>query len=249
MEVIRTSSLGIDIHWFPAGRRLPSLTLWMLGMVPKSRRAQAVLAEVLSQALSAGMSMIDALEVASDTMRGSRLRLFLSRVIYMINAGEELIDSFRWAGMPLHEDLRTAFKIGETRGSLHVELAAAARMLDPHINARCASAIGRRNSAKYFAESLARLLSQQPMTISILDEAARKVGRCDRRFRRVIRWLACDVEGGSSLADTLARYPDVFDPLFLRCVAHVKSRESMRRVLIRLSGNGSASELSFAAST
>jgi type II secretory pathway component PulF len=205
--------------------------------MPTAQRNQALLAELLSQALVSQMSFPEALRAVSQTLRGSRPGKLLRRVAGMVESGEEVADSFRWAGAPLHADVQAAIEVGESRGGLAIELAAAARRLDARVADHLDAAIGRPRSAREFAASLARLLSHEPMTVYLVHDAARLVGARDRDFRHVIQWLAIDMEGGSPFADALLWYPRVFDPMFVECVAHAQSRESLRRILARLSGD------------
>ena len=215
----------------------PTLTLF--SRIPVRRRVQAVVAEVLAQAVSAGMDGGEACDVASRTVRGwraRRVRRVLAEATRHVRAGYPLAQSIETAGMPLNPDLRAAIEVGEERGRLDAELAAAARRLDPSIERRVAAAIGRRPSVREFATSLARLLAEHPLTVGLVNDAARLVGAPDRGFRRALPRLLDDFEGGYPLADALARHPAVFDPLFVACLAHADTRDSMRRILARLSG-------------
>jgi type II secretory pathway component PulF len=75
------------------------------------------------------------------------------------------------------------------------------------------------------------------MTVAVVHDAARLAGGRDKRFARVILLLAEDIDGGGSLADALMRYPDIFDPMFIRCVEFAQSRASMCRALIPVVGD------------
>jgi type II secretory pathway component PulF len=237
MMMLRQVFAGI---WEPrrsgSRRRLFSPRLRLLGWMPASQNAQALFAEMFSQALASQMNFPEALRAASQVMQGSRLEELLRRVAGMVESGEDVVDRFRWAGIPLHPDVQAAIEVGESRGGLAIELAAAARRLDVCVSDHLNAAIGRPRSAREFAASLARLLAHEPMTVYLVHDAARLVGVRDRHFRHVIRWLAIDIEGGCPLADALIRYPRVFDSMFVECVSHAHSRESLRRVLARLGG-------------
>ena len=213
----------------------PALSL--LSRLPVRRRVQAVVAEVLAQAIAAGMDRVEACDVASRTVRGWRVRRVLAEATRHVRAGYPLAQSIETAGMPLNPDLRAAMEVGEERGRLDAELAAGARRLDPTIERRVAAAIGRRESVRQFARSLARLLAEHPLTVGLVSDAARLVGAPDRGFRRAVPRLLDDFEGGYPLSDALARHPAVFDALFVECVARADTRESMRRVLARLGGD------------
>jgi type II secretory pathway component PulF len=189
---------------------------------------------MLSQAIAAKLSLPDAMQVASKMMRGFPLGDLLSRAAEMVRLGEEVPDSLRWAGMTVHADIQAAFKVGEYHGNLGGELAAASRRLDARVADHLAAAIGRRRTARRFAQSLARLLAREPLTFDLVHDAARLVGARDRQFRRVIRWLALGIEGGLPFADALASFPKVFDLLFVRCVENAQSREQMRSILSRI---------------
>jgi type II secretory pathway component PulF len=220
---------GDRLHWL-------SPRLWLLGCFPSAARTQAAVAEMLSQAIAAKLSLPEAIAVAAEMTRGFPVGDLLSHTAEMVRLGEEVPASLRWAGMHLHLDLVAAFDVAESRGNLGDELAAAARRLDAHVADHVAAAIGRRPTARRFATSLARLLAQAPLTFQLVHDAARLVGTRDRQFRCVIRWLALDIEGGCPFAEALARFPQVFDPLFVRCVGNAQSREQMRAVLARLGG-------------
>jgi type II secretory pathway component PulF len=231
-----TGSCSIPWDWTSSMRRSFSPRRWLLSWMPASLRTQAIIAELLSQALSSDMKIVEAIDAASNAMRGSRLRKTLASIAGMVRNGEEVGDSFRWAGLPLHAGVQAAMEVGEAYGDLSGELAAAGRVLDPSVFRHLNSAIGRRKSATHFATALARLLSQQPMTVAVVHDAARIAGGRDRRFARVIRSLPSDIEGGGSLSDGLMRYPDIFDPMFINCVERAQNRASMCRTLLRLSG-------------
>jgi type II secretory pathway component PulF len=124
--------------------------------------------------------------------------------------------------------------VGEERGRLAEELAAAARRLDPHVHNRLAATLGRRQSATHFAAALARLLAHHQMTLSLVSDAGRLIGPHDARFAQALPLILDDIEGGGSLADALARHSRIFDPLFVRCVERAHTRESLRLVLERL---------------
>lgn len=193
-----------------------------------------MLAEMLSQGLASQMSLPDTLKVVAQIMHRSSFGTSLQSVARMVESGEDVIDSFRWAGIPLHLDVQAAIEVGESRGGLAMELAAAARRLDSSVSAHLNAAIGRPRAARGFAASLARLLSNEPMTILLVHDAARLIGARDRHFRQVIRWLAIDIEGGCPFAEALTNYPRVFDALFIECVAHAQTREMLRTILARL---------------
>lgn len=205
-------------------------------MVPIGLRDQAVLAEALSQALAGGMETDDAFTVAAITLRSWRMRRQLRETRSYLRTGQPLLHCIIMAGMPLHPDLRAAFDVGEERGHLETELAAAARRLDPLIDRRFAAAVGRSPAVNPFATTLARLLAENPLTIRLVRDAARLVGRQNKRFWRAIDQAAEDMDCGGSFADALARQPGVFDALFVRCVGRADSREGLRRILSRLGG-------------
>ena len=142
--------------------------------------------------------------------------------------------------MSLHADLRAALEIGEERGRLDAELAAAARRIDPLVDPRLGRAIDRRPAVRQFATSLSRLLADHPLTVHLLQDAARLVGPRDRRFHRAAMELADDIESGCPFADALESQPKMFDPLFVACVAHSDTRESLRRALARLGRTSSS---------
>jgi hypothetical protein len=216
---------------FGGGRSLFSP---LFGCLPSAPRTQAALVEMLSQALAAKVTLPDAIDVVSQMMHGFPMGDLQGRAAGMMRAGEEVPDSLRWAGLRLHTDIQAAFGVGEFRGGLGEELAAAARRLDVRVADHVAAAIGRRRTARRFATSLARLLAHEPLTFDLVHHAARLVGARDRHFRHVIRWLALDVEGGLPLADVLGNYSRVFDPLFVNCVANAQSRQQMRDILSRI---------------
>lgn len=211
-------------------------TLNVLRFIPLTRRTQAVIAELLSQAIAAGMDLPEACDIASQTVRGFRPSRYLRNASRHARAGETLAESLERAGMSVHPDLRAAMEIGEERGRLDAELAAAARRLDPLIDYRLGRAIRRRDAVRAFATSLSRLLADHPLTVHLVVDAARLVGPRDRRFRRAAAQLADDIESGHPFDTSLAAQPKIFDPLFVQCVAHADTRDAMRRVLSRLGG-------------
>ena len=239
---IRPPRVPLRLRTVVALTVIPTLTL--LNYIPLRRRTQAVIAEALGQAIFAGIDLAEASEVASRTVRGVRARRYLRDAARRVRAGETLGESLERCGMSLHADLRAALEIGEARGRLGAELAAAARRLEPRIDGHFARAICRHVAVREFATSLARLLADHALTVELIRDAARLVGPHDRHFRRAAERVASDMEGGCPFAWALEDQPKMFDPLFVQCVAHADTRESMRRVLARLGGGGSATTAS-----
>ena len=209
----------------------------LLGFLPLRRRTQAVIAEGLSQAIASGMDVAQACDVVSRTMRRARPRRYLHTAAGYVREAGNLAECLEMAGMSLHTDLRAALEIGESRGCLAPELTAAAHRLDPLIDVHFPRAIRRRDAVRQFAATLSRLLVGHPLTIDLVLDAARRVGRRDKRFHRAAQRLADDIEGGLPFADALAEQPKIFDPLLVACIAHAHTREATRQVLMRLGGS------------
>jgi len=198
---------------------------------PIRRRDQMVFAEAFGQGLAAGLGEDRALAMAAAVNPSPRFRRAIARMRWLVRGGDSLAESLTMSGAWVDPGLRAALQVGEEQGGLDRELIAFARGLVADAPRRFRRAVGRSPRAVAFAAALARRLDQHRLTVEVVRAAGLVAAAGSRRFARVVRALALDLEDGSTLADALSYHPGHFDAIFCLCVEAAGTREELRACL------------------
>jgi type II secretory pathway component PulF len=130
--------------------------------------------------------------------------------------------------------LIAALAVGEERGDLPGSLAEFARRRDPRARQRLAVAVGRRPEVSRFAAALARLLRDRPLTVRLIEDAARLAAGDGSAFVASVARVVEEMRGGTPFPEALATEPETFDPLFCTLVAAPDGRIGLRAVLAQV---------------
>jgi type II secretory pathway component PulF len=148
--------------------------------------------------------------------------------------GYTLAESLSRTGVTVGGELLAALAVGEERGDLPGSLAAFARRCEPRAGQRLAAAVGRRPEVTRFAAALARLLRDRPLTVRLIEDAARLAAGDGSAFASAVGRVAEGMRGGSPFPEALATEAGTFDPLFRALVAVPERRDHLRAVLARV---------------
>lgn len=207
---------------------------WWLSWWPVRRADQVLFAEALSQALAAGVDPSGAVAAAAGAVRTQRFRAALNEMAANCRRGYTLAESLSRTGAAVRGELLAALTVGEERGDLAGSLAEFARQCDPRASQRLAAAVGRRPEVTRFAAALARLLRDRPLTVRLIEDAARLAAGDGSAFATAVGRVAEAMRGGTPFPDALADEPGTFDPLFRTLVDAPDGRDGLRAVLARV---------------
>jgi len=201
---------------------------------------QVIFAEALSQALAAGLDPIGAINAAAGVVRSPRFRAALGEMAANCERGYTLAESLSRTKVFVDGELLAALAVGEERGDLPGWLAAFARRHEPRPGRRLAASVGRRPEVTRFAAALARLLKDRPLTVPLIEDAARLAAGEGSPFALAVGRLAEAMCEGVAFSEALATEESMFDPFFCALVAVPEQRGQLRAVLARV---GEASEV------
>jgi type II secretory pathway component PulF len=201
---------------------------------PVRRSDQMLFAETLSQALAAGVHTSGAVWAAAAVVRSRRFRTALREAAADCRRGYTLAAGLSRTGVAVGGELLATLAVGEERGDLPESLAAFARRCDPRAGSRLAAAVGRRAEVTRFAAALARLLRDRPLTVGLIEDAARLAAGDGSAFAAAVGRVAEEMRGGVPFPEALAGEAGLFDPLFCALVAAPDGRDRLLVVLARL---------------
>jgi len=209
---------------------------------PICRFDQSVFAETFRQALTEGLGVVDAAEIAAEVNQCWTFRRALKGFCSDLRAGYPLGASMRRSRGWVDRGLLAALEIGEEYGCLTDELLAFVRQDRWFTPTRYRKAIGRRTETANFAAALARLLREHSLTGSLVFAAGRLSGSRGDRFLRTLKYVVEDMEDrGRTFPDALRRHPRYFDVVFCQFLESKQSREEIRECLERLAAAGNVS--------
>jgi type II secretory pathway component PulF len=214
-----------------------SRSFWsILYWIPVRRTDEMLFAEAWSQALDAGMEISHSIFVAAQANPSRRLRAALFEMTCHCRTGYSLEASLAKTRIAVGRDLLGAIRVGEEHGCLSKQLAAFGRRR--HANpAEClAAAIGRPTEVSLFAAALADLLSDRKLTLWLVQDAALLAAGTGTKLARVVEEVTEQMKGGVEFSRALRAYPKMFDQFFCRLIEATAERQSLRRVLLRMSG-------------
>ena len=195
---------------------------------------EMLFAEAMSQALSAGLAVPEAMLAAAEVNPSPRLRAAMRNAASNCRSGRNAEDSVANARVCVTDDLLAALRVGEERGCLSAALSQFARVRDPRAATRLAQAVKRSAEASRFADILADLLATHRLTPRLLLDAGDLAAGGKSAFRQAVGRAAAAVENGVSLGEALREQAGAFDPLFCRVVDVPADRSHLRAVLKRL---------------
>jgi len=210
--------------------------LWKLLLCwPIRRKDQLVFAESLAEALTAGIEVTKAIDLAAKVNPSRRFRHALRQVRQDVSAGYQLAVSLARSGARVMPELSAALKVGEGHGKLAEELFAYARTVNPQAAKWLRQAVGRRQEATRFAAALSRLLRDEGLTEDIVADAGSVAAAGSRRFLEVIGEIVAEMDRGGGFAEALSHHPRYFDRLYCGLLQAANSRSRLRLCLERLS--------------
>lgn len=224
----------------PFWLRLRRFDYWL----PIRRSEQVVFAEAFAQALTVGLSVVDAAMISALVNPSFRFRQALHGTVRFCRQGYPLAISLEKTWAKVLPGLLNALRVGEESGCLAGELSAFARRNDPKPELRLARAVGRSRDVMEFAACLARLLEDQRLHPSLVKDAGRIAAGTNRNLERVIDRVAEAIRNGDPFSWALNREAKTFDPLFRRFVEEAKGRDELRFNLSLL-GRGLGATLPF----
>lgn len=202
---------------------------------------EVLFAEAMSQALSAGLAVPEAMLAAAEVNPSPRLRAAMRNAASNCRSGQTAENSVANARVCVTDELLAALRVGEERGCLSTALSQFARGRDPRAATRLALAVKRSADASRFADILADLLATHRLTPRLLLDGADLAGG-KSAFRQAVARAAAVVENGVSLGEALHEQAGAFDPFFCRVVDVPADRCHLRAVLKRLGNTSRTTE-------
>lgn len=201
---------------------------------PIRGRDQALFAEALSQALSAGIEISAAVAVAANANPSFRFKQALGEMASHCRAGYSIEASLKKTGAIVADALLSALRIGEYHGCLARNLSVFAHRTIPRVEEQLARAVGRPPEATRFAAALADLLTDRRLTTDLIQDAAALAAEKHSTFRRIIKRVVVDIKNGEPFAQAIQGHVNGFDSLFCELVAATSRRQELRAVLMLL---------------
>jgi type II secretory pathway component PulF len=226
----------------PQGNVLKRAWWAFLRWNPVQVNDEMLFAEAMSQALSAGLGVPDAMLAAAEVNPSARLRAAMRKAASNCCSGRTVEESVANARICVTHDLLAALRVGEERGCLSSALSQFARARDQRAATRLAQAVKRSAEASRFADILADLLATHRLTPRLLLDAGDLAGDGNSASRQAVARAAASVENGLSLGEALREQAGVFDPFFCRVVDAPADRSHLRAVLKRLADTSKTTE-------
>lgn len=218
----------------PRSFKLQTLIDWW----PIPRRAQAIFAEALRQAITEDLAIDRAIRLATRVTPGRRFQSVLYQMNMNVRAGYPLDAALARTGVRVQAGLLVALRTGEEHDCLAEALAAFVRKSGKLTAASFHHRIGRSSEAAAFATALAGLVRARGLTVHEVRAAGQIASGGAGAFARIIEQVAARMEDGESLNDALRRHPAHFDALYCEFLEASRSRSELKECLDRLGGMG-----------